>query len=132
MFGKVWKWAGVFRTHDLNIGVPWQHIETKLEVLLGNLRAWQEGDMPLIEQAARLHHQAVFIHPFENGNGRWSRLLASIWQKLHGQKTTEWPAATSSTHPEESRIREEYLAAIRSADAGDLEALIELHRRYTQ
>ena len=31
------------------------------------------------EQAAMLHHQAVAIHPFENGNGRWSGLLANIW-----------------------------------------------------
>jgi Fic-DOC domain mobile mystery protein B len=127
MFGDVWKWAGLFRTEDLNIGVKWQHVEMSLEILLGNLRCWNQ--MPLIEQAARLHHEAVRIHPFKNGNGRWARMLANIWLKLQGSVYTEWPEETSGTA--KSVIRDEYIAAIKQADTGDLEPLIKLHQRFT-
>ena len=79
MFGQVWTWAGSTRKIDLNLGVPWQQVEIQLYDLLLRLPYWK--DMPLFEQAARLHHGAVAIHPFENGNGRWSRMLANIWLK---------------------------------------------------
>jgi Fic-DOC domain mobile mystery protein B len=128
MFGDVWKWAGNFRTCNLNIGVPWEHVEASLETLLGNLALWAQGEMGLIEQAGMLHHKAVSIHPFQNGNGRWSRLLANIWLKIHRASPTAWPEQTIGS---KSAIRDEYLAAIRSADRGEYEALIELHRRFT-
>jgi hypothetical protein len=40
MFGDVWKWAGVFRVEDTNIGASHQHIETRLYNLLHDLLAW--------------------------------------------------------------------------------------------
>ena len=72
--------------------------------------------MRLLEQAVRLHHRAVRIHPFPNGNGRWARMLANIWLKRHGQPITAWPEETIGTR---SVVRDEYLAAIRAADEGD-------------
>jgi Fic-DOC domain mobile mystery protein B len=128
MFGDVWDWAGDFRIENLNIGVKWEHVETSLETLLGNLRCWDQ--MPLIEQAARLHYQAVRIHPFKNGNGRWARMLANIWLKLQGSVYTDWPEETSGT-AKKSVIRDEYIDAIKQADNGELEPLIKLHRRFT-
>jgi Fic-DOC domain mobile mystery protein B len=130
MFGDVWSWAGVFRTQDLSIGIPWQQVEVSLFNLLKDLSAWKQHGFDLIEQAAWLHHRAVQIHPFPNGNGRWSRLLANIWLKLHGRAPTDWPAETllaSST----SRIRDQYITAINEADKGDYRPLLELHRKYT-
>ena len=126
MFGDVWQWAGVLRTVDLNLGVPWQHVETRLYDLLVNLKYW--ANTPLVEQAALLHHQAVAIHPFLNGNGRWARMLANIWLKLQGGEPTAWPETTVG---ETSPVRADYLNAIRAADQGDYAALIELHRRFT-
>ena len=84
--------------------------------------------MPLVEQAARLHHKAVAIHPFLNGNGRWSRMLANIWLKLHGSQPTFWPEESVG---EASVLRAEYLAAVSAADAMDYGPLIALHRRHT-
>ena len=75
-----------------------------------------------------LHHRAVHIHPFPNGNGRWSRMLASIWLWLHDHPPTHWPEETLGV---ESVARSECLAAIRAADDGDYGPLIELHRRHT-
>src|SRR5204863_7354900 len=70
MFGKVWTWAGTIRTSDMNLGVPWQQIEVGLQILLDDLVCWSGYGTPLMEQAAMLHHRAVQIHPFRNGNGR--------------------------------------------------------------
>jgi fido (protein-threonine AMPylation protein) len=126
MFGKVWEWAGVPRKIDLNLGVAWQHVETQLYSLFLNLPYWK--DMSLIEQAVRLHHGAVSIHPFVNGNGRWSRMLANIWLKLHGSKPTLWPEQAVG---ETSIIRDEYLFAMKAADGGDLATLMALHEKYT-
>ena len=128
MFGDVWRWAGKPREKGVNIGVAPHQIEPRLYELVNNLPYWT--DLPLIAQAARLHHQAVQIHPFNNGNGRWSRLLANIWLKLHKSSPTRWPEEAVGNG--ESPIRTEYLAAIRAADEGDYEGLIGLHVKYTQ
>jgi hypothetical protein len=64
-----------------------------------------------------------------NGNGRWSRLLANIWLKRHQHPITEWPEARVG---EQSKIRDEYLDAIRKADAGNYKPLRALHRKYTR
>jgi fido (protein-threonine AMPylation protein) len=132
MFGDVWKWAGKTRTTNANIGVPWTQIAQTLFDLFEDLQYWDKHEtMPLLEQAVNLHHRAVRIHPFENGNGRWARMLANIWLKRHGHPITDWPPETGGTGTE-SLIRAEYLAAIREADAGTYAHLIELHQRYTQ
>jgi Fic-DOC domain mobile mystery protein B len=128
MFGRVWKWAGNVRTCDLNLGVPWQQVEPQLFNLLKDLAYWEQAGMDLLEQAVLLHHKAVSIHPFLNGNGRWSRLLANIWLRLHGVPITEWPEPEVGAV---SPIREDYLKAIQQADGGEYALLTELHRRFT-
>ena len=129
MFGNVWTWAGKIRHTEKNLGVKPFQIETSLQDLLKDLFVWQNSDMDLIEQAARLHHKAVWIHPFDNGNGRWSRLLASIWLKQNGGNVIVWPEndMTKGT----SIIRDEYLKALRAADNGNYDKLTDIHRRYT-
>jgi len=130
MFGDIWKWAGEKRTSELNLGVPVHQIDVSLQSLMDDLEYWRNaGEMEILEQAALLHHRAVSIHPFLNGNGRWSRLLANIFLKQAINKLTIWPEETVGNA---SIIREEYLASVRAADNGDYEALIGLHRRYTE
>lgn len=129
MFGQVWRWAGARRSVELNLGAPAHRIDVDLQILLDDLAFWREhNDIPLIEQAARLHHRAVQIHPFLNGNGRWSRLLANIYLKQSGGAVTVWPEETVGAT---SVIRDEYLAAIHAADAGDYSSIIALHHQYT-
>jgi fido (protein-threonine AMPylation protein) len=125
MFGKVWDWAGTLRKVDLNLGVPWPHVETQIYSLLLDLPHWSH--LSLVEQAARLHHGAVRIHPFLNGNGRWSRMLANIWLKLHDGGVTVWPEESVG---QTSVIREEYLQAIQQADLMNYVPLIALHERF--
>jgi len=128
MFGDVWKWAGKFRQENLNLGCDWHQVPLRLQALLDDLASWegQGDDYPI--QAVRLHHRAVQIHPFLNGNGRWARLLANIWLRSRGQPITVWPEETIGG---KSVVRAEYLAAIRAADDGDEGPLIDLHRRFT-
>ena len=128
MFGRVWSWAGEIRKTDLNLGSPHIQVESHLQHLIGDLEFWERSGVPLIEQAAMLHHRAVQIHPFLNGNGRWARMLANIWLKLHDCSPTNWPEKSIGG---ESTIRQEYLAAIRTADGGDYAVLIALQQRYT-
>ncbi len=109
--------------------MPPLRIDIDLKSLMDDLTFWREKkEMEMIEQAARLHHRAVFIHPFLNGNGRWARLLANIFMKQSVDKLTIWPEETVGNA---SVIRDEYLAAVRLADGGDYKPLIDLHRRYT-
>ncbi len=129
MFAEVWRWAGHKRTTELNPGVPVYQIDIALKDLMDDLAYWRDkNDTDIIEQATRLHHRAVAIHPFLNGNGRWARLLANIFLKQAAGTLTVWPEETVGNT---SIIRDEYLSAIRSADRGDYTALIALHRRYT-
>lgn len=129
MFGDVWDWAGAFRKHETNIGAPAFEIEMRLHNLVEDLRAWSNSSMPLLEQAVRLHHVAVAIHPFANGNGRWARMVSNIWLKLNGAEPIEWPEVTIGTA---SAIRGEYLAAVREADRGDYGPLLALHTRFAR
>jgi Fic-DOC domain mobile mystery protein B len=128
MFGDVWKWAGRLRREDLNIGIHWHLIDQSLQALVDDLAFWDQTTMDVLEAAVRLHHRAVHIHPFPNGNGRWARMLANIWLRLHDCSVTEWPESDIGTT---SPIRGEYLAALQAADGGDYEPLIAIHRRFT-
>jgi len=127
MYGKVWNWAGKIRANVVTIGVPIHQIREELPKLAGDLSYWENSDMDLVEQAVRLHHRAVQIHPFENGNGRWSRMLGDIWLKQHDTKLPVWPTDMNR----ESPIRAEYIRAVKEADRGDFEPLLVLYRRYT-
>jgi Fic-DOC domain mobile mystery protein B len=126
MFGDVWTWAGVVRTRDLNVGVPHFQIIERLSALVGDLHSWPGFGHPLETQAVWLHHKAVWIHPFENGNGRWARLLSNIWLNLHGEPLVAWPDKLLGAA---SEVRDEYLVAIKAADGGDYDGLTELHHR---
>jgi fido (protein-threonine AMPylation protein) len=126
MFGDVWDWAGVPRKTNLDLGVDFLQVEPRLYELMAALALWQ--DRPWVDQAADLHYQAVAIHPFLNGNGRWSRMLANLWLHVNEQPFTLWP---DSMGVRKSDVRETYIAAVQAADGGDLGPLIDLHRRFT-
>jgi len=128
MFGDVWEWAGVVRTRNLSLGISWEQIGQQLGGFVLDIQAWDKRENFLLEQAVEIHHRMVCIHPFENGNGRWARLLANIWLRQHGKPAIEWPE--SAVDEQASSIRSEYIAAIVEADNHHLEPLMKLHRRY--
>ena len=129
MFDDVWEYAGQFRNEDVNIGVKWQNILTEMYQLEGDIKYWEENDTcDVLERSVRIHFQAVRIHPFLNGNGRWSRLLGNIYLKQNDHPLVKWPEETIGI--EKSVARDAYLAAVKRADTGDLSELIELHKKY--
>lgn len=130
MFGDVWTWAGMLRRVEVRpVGSPVSRIEVDLHELLNDLSAWDECGMEAVEQSCRLHHRAVLIHPFTNGNGRWSRLIANAWLRRCGHAIVRWPETLIG---ESSPIRGEYISAMRAADGNDYEPLLELHRAHVK
>lgn len=130
MFGRVWKWAGITRRSDLTIGVEWPRVESELYDLCESIPHFKVP--PGTDDVAYLHHRLVRIHPFQNGNGRWARLVAGLYQMKRCGRFTEWPDELVGTTRVTSPVRAEYIAALKSADAGDLEPLIELHERFSK
>jgi fido (protein-threonine AMPylation protein) len=128
MLGEVWAWAATVRTGPANIGVPPGQIEPALLNLASDLASWTGFGHDFLTQSVWLHHAAVRIHPFKNGNGRWSRLLSNIWLKLNRHPLTEWPEDIMGAV---SAVRDEYIKAVQAADAGDYELFIKMHRKYT-
>lgn len=119
LFGQVWKWAGVYRLTEKNIGVDPLYISVRLRELMDDARYWVEhGTYPPVEAAARFHHKLVAIHPFPNGNGRLSRIMADVLlEKIYGLPPIDW--AGSYELQEMNERRDDYIAALRAADAGD-------------
>ena len=123
MFNKTWKWAGTFRKSDKNIGCDWTLIAVKLNQLFGNVQFWIENEtLPTDELAARFHHALVWIHPFPNGNGRHSRMMADTLLKQLGQKAFSWGGGGNLVSANEVRTR--YLAALRAADKNEFTQLL--------
>ena len=126
MFGNVWEWAGKFRTVELSIGIQAYKVPTALKELCKDIAYWEEHKtFDIYETAARIHHRAVQIHPFQNGNGRWSRMLANIYLRQNGSMPVKWQEDLLCR---ENPKRDVYIEALKSADNGDYAKLIEMHK----
>ena len=127
MFGQVWKWAGDYsRETNRRIGADCHMIPIDLRSLLGDARYWMDnqtydGD----EIALRFHHRLTQIHPFPNGNGRFSRLAADLLIVRIGKPRFDW-GRNSLIEAGETRRR--YIDALRAADGHDIEPLLAFAR----
>lgn len=122
MFGNTWKWAGTFRQTEKNIGIDPTKIQTALTELLADAKTQLEfRSYGLDEIATRLSHRLVAIHPFANGNGRLSRSLADLVLIEQGAIRFSWGAINLNN---ESATRQQYLSALRAADAKNYAPLL--------
>jgi Fic-DOC domain mobile mystery protein B len=128
MFGRVWKWAGQFRTSDKNIGIAKERIGVELRNLCADTKAQIEhASYPPDEIACRFHHRLVWIHPFPNGNGRHARLITDLLlEKILRQPPFTWGGMSGIP---EGDVRAAYLDALRAADKGDFRRLTEFIRK---
>lgn len=80
LYGDIWTWAGAFRQRELNIGVAPSQIATELRSSLDTIRyRWEHTDDWSPRQLGiAAHAETVRIHPFTDGNGRATRLLADL------------------------------------------------------
>ncbi len=127
MFGKVWAWAGDYsKETNRRIGSDSFRVPLDLRQMLDDVRYWIEHDTyPADEIAMRFHHRLTQIHPFPNGNGRFSRLAADLLAKHLGQPYFSW-GRTSLI--EAGATRGQYIEALRAADRHDLEPLLRFAR----
>ncbi|SNR43532.1 mobile mystery protein B [Lutibacter agarilyticus] len=124
MYGDVWKWAGEFRRSNKNIGINWTQIGIELKNLIDDTKYWIENKTYLPEEIAiRFKHRIVAIHCFPNGNGRHSRMMADIiMESVFGKEIFSW---YKSNMVKADETRKSYIAALREADNGVINPLIE-------
>jgi Fic-DOC domain mobile mystery protein B len=132
MLGEVWNWAGQIRSIELQneFASPVHDIRPQLAVLYKDaVEYWlSDGRMSPDEFAVRVHHRVVKAHPFRNGNGRHSRLLADILLAKHFRReplTWGGTAELGSSDPS----RQIYLDSLKAADKGDYGPLMKLCRK---
>lgn len=128
MFSDIWEWAGEFRKTDKNLGVDKFMIDIELKKLLDDCRFWiEKKTFTEDEIAVRLSHRMVSIHPFANGNGRHSRLIADVLINKHfGKPYFTWG---SRNLVKQGEARTQYLEALKEADKLNYKPLIEFARQ---
>ncbi len=95
---------------------PPEHVAGEMERLVELHAEHVAREMPAEAQAAWLHHRFTQIHPFQDGNGRLARALASLVLIQHGL----FPLVVTRDD------RTAYLDALEAADDGDLKPLVDL------
>jgi Fic-DOC domain mobile mystery protein B len=127
MFDNVWRWAGEIRITNKNLGVDKFSIGVEIKKLLDDCKYWiDRKTFSEDEIAVRFSHRIVSIHPFANGNGRHSRLIADIL--VHNglsRPIFSWGSRNLVKHGE---ARTHYLAALRKADKNNYSPLVQFAR----
>lgn len=126
MFDQTWKWAGKYRTTNMNIGTDWQKIPQEMIYLCDDCKYQIENKVYDIDEIAiRFSHRFVSIHPFQNGNGRCSRLLADWIVHVNGRNRFSWGSENLTN---KSGTRDLYIKALKKADNNEIEDLIKFAR----
>jgi Fic-DOC domain mobile mystery protein B len=129
MFGDVWSWAGTLRRRVTNIGVEPFLIATQSRLMLDDAMLWHtQGVFGPDDLAARIHCRLVSIHPFRNGNGRCTRMMADLYLTSIGAEPFPWGSANLDV---DGSSRATYIAAlIKAARADEYVDLIRFARGY--
>jgi Fic-DOC domain mobile mystery protein B len=126
MFNRVWRWAGKYRTTERNLGVASYLIEPELRQIIDDVQYWVDHkSYPSDELAVRFHHRLVAVHPFPNGNGRWSRLAGDLLIVQQGVERFTWGSANLQNAGD---VRRAYIAALHAADNHDPMPLVRFAR----
>ena len=95
---------------------PPEQVDSEMERLIAIHAGHVEKAVPSEVQAAWLHHRFTQIHPFQDGNGRVARAIASLVLVKNGL----FPLVVTR----DDRAR--YIDALEQADDGDIKPLIDL------
>jgi Fic family protein len=90
-------------------------IESQMLNLLDEFQAQSDLNVPPEIRSAWLHHRFTLIHPFQDGNGRVARCLATLVML----KARWFPLVVTNAD------KTKYIAALRAADALDLTPLVQ-------
>ena len=103
---------------EIHAYCPPELTKEEMENLVSMYRRAEDHYPPEVK-AAWLHHRFTQIHPFQDGNGRVARALASLVFLRAGL----FPLVVRDSD------REEYIGALESADSGDLSSLVNFFAR---
>ncbi len=95
---------------------PPEHVASEMDRLLAMHLEHREGGVAPEVEAAWLHHRFTQIHPFQDGNGRVARALATLVMIRVGW----FPLVVTDGG------RADYIDALEAADARDLAPLVQL------
>lgn len=123
MFDDVWEWAGKRRRRQTNIGVDPFEIATGMKNVFDDAIFWHVNDVCApAELAVRIHHRLVCVHPYPNGNGRHTRLMADLYLHITGRARLTWGGGVPLGSPGVNRAR--YIEALLAANDGDMQPLL--------
>ena len=127
MFGDTWGWAGKIRTKETHpVGIAPENIEVEIKKLCDDVKTQLEyKSSPIDEIAARFHHRLTWIHPFPNGNGRFSRTMADLLLVQNGAERFTWGAGNLV---ETGDVRRRYIESLHAADEKDSALLLNFVR----
>jgi Fic family protein len=106
------------RNGSLHEYCPPEHVASEMDRLVALHLEHDGASVPPEVEAAWLHHRFTQIHPFQDGNGRVARALASLVFIRAGW----FPLVIRDTASE----RGSYIAALETADGGGLEPLVRI------
>lgn len=113
--GNVYVWAGQYRSVNMGKGhfqFAVAHLIPKLMRILENkfLSIYTPcnsmDDNQLVDALAKVHIELILIHPFREGNGRLSRLLANVMALQAGQQMLDFSYLDTN--------KAEYFAAVQA------------------
>ena len=105
-----------------NIGVDAYRIPVDVAQAVDDAKFWvANGTYAPDEIAVRFSHRLVAIHPFPNGNGRFSRMVGDLLAVQLGQPRFSW-GSVNLIDP--NQTRRAYVEALRAADGYDYGPLI--------
>ncbi|RYZ92157.1 MAG: mobile mystery protein B [Proteobacteria bacterium] len=116
LFYKVWTWAGKTRRTELQNEEFFKvfRIEDELKKLQGDAKFWfDETEMSTGEGLARFHERMLTIHPFPNGNGRFTRVLSSHICSRYNLPIPTW----GQQYVDQNSRRDTYINAVKTARA---------------
>jgi Fic family protein len=93
---------------------PPEHVASEMDRLVEMYQRHNATDISRHAEAAWLHHAFTQIHPFQDGNGRVARSIATLVLL----KARYFPLVVTRDD------RENYISALEAADRGDLSALV--------
>lgn len=80
LYGSLWQWAGLYRRREMSIGIDPREISVAVWNAFDNAMFRYENLSEFHGAAlgVSVHAELVRIHPFVDGNGRTTRLLADL------------------------------------------------------